>query len=181
MRQWYLDVIQIPMGWMGLLASSVGLCRTTLPQRTQYECMIALGSDVDMARNTPEHFETLREKLTRYFYGELVTFIDEPIDIAEASRFNRSVWNVCRTIPFGETRSYKWLAIRAGSPSAYRAAGQSMAKNKLPIIIPCHRVVTTNGSLGGFGRGATQVDLKRRLLDLENGVIDRGRTLLIDR
>ena len=73
------------------------------------------------------------------------------------------------TIPYGETRPYKWLAARAGRPNAPRAAGQSMARNRLPIVVPCHRVVASDGSLRGFGRDAAQLGLKQRLLDLELG------------
>jgi O-6-methylguanine DNA methyltransferase len=78
----------------------------------------------------------------------------------------RSGWT--REIPYGQTRSYGWLAARAGKPQAARAVGQAMAANPWPIIVPCHRVVSSNGHLGGYGGG---LGMKERLLRLE-GAID---------
>jgi methylated-DNA-[protein]-cysteine S-methyltransferase len=74
------------------------------------------------------------------------------------------VWEITRLIPYGETRSYAWVAEQIGQPRAVRAVGQALGKNPLPIIIPCHRVITSNGKLGGFGGG---LEMKKRLLSLE--------------
>ena len=87
------------------------------------------------------------------------------IDLANASPFFIAAWEACSSIPPGETRSYQWLAEAAGSPRASRAAGQAMARNPLPLIIPCHRVVGSNGGLHGYGGGG--VGVKARLLELE--------------
>ena len=84
-----------------------------------------------------------------------------------ATPFHRQAWQACMSIPFGETRTYKWLATQAGKPKAPRAAGQSMARNRLPIVVPCHRVIAADGGLRGFGAGATQLDLKQSLLSME--------------
>ncbi|GAI87660.1 unnamed protein product, partial [marine sediment metagenome] len=73
-------------------------------------------------------------------------------------------WEETRLIPYGETRSYAWVAKQVGKPKAARAVGQAMGSNPLPIIIPCHRVITSNGKLGGFGGG---LEMKRQLLSLE--------------
>jgi methylated-DNA-[protein]-cysteine S-methyltransferase len=78
--------------------------------------------------------------------------------------FEKGVWSVLRDIPFGETRTYKWVAERTGSPSAVRAVGQALSKNPIPIIVPCHRVIESDGSIGGYSSG---VNTKRRLLELE--------------
>ena len=87
------------------------------------------------------------------------------IDLSDASPFFTAAWEACSSIPPGETRSYQWLAEAAGSPKASRAAGQAMARNPLPLIIPCHRVVGSNGGLHGYGGGG--VGVKARLLELE--------------
>ena len=79
----------------------------------------------------------------------------------------QAAWRAARTIPAGETRSYQWLAAQAGRPRAARAAGQSMARNRLWLVVPCHRVVASDGGLGGYGRDASDLTLKQRLLDME--------------
>ena len=163
----YYDVFKTPLGWMGVLASAEGLRRTTLPQPSPDTCVALLGPEVADSAEEPQHFTCLRARILAYFSGERVEFGGEPLDVGDASRFLSAAWGACRRIPFGETRSYAWLAGQAGRPRAPRAAGQSMARNRLPIIVPCHRVVASDGSLRGFGRGASQLELKRRLLDLE--------------
>ena len=165
----YYDVVETPLGWMGLLASPTGIRRTTLPQTSPEECVSLLGDEAAEAELTPERFEDLTALLALYFEGEPVTFDGQPIDVDDASPFLQAAWRACRSIPFGETRSYSWLAAQAGSPRAARAAGQCMARNRLSIIVPCHRVVTSDGGLGGFGSGARQLGLKQTLLDLEGG------------
>jgi len=166
----YYDVFETPLGWMGALASGKGLRRTTLPQASPDQCVSLLGGDIEQAIFSPERFGELKGKLALYFQGVPVTFRDEAIDMEDASPFLRAAWKACRSIPRGKTHSYKWLAAEAGRPQAARAAGQSMARNPLPIIIPCHRVIASDGGLGGFGRGSSQLELKRRLLDLEAAV-----------
>ena len=163
----YYDIIETPIGWMGLLGSDTGLRRTTLPQASPDECVGQLGPEVDGAALVPAHFEATKQNLALYFQDRADALGDEPLDLEGASPFQRAAWSACRSIPRGETRSYGWLATEAGRPRAPRAAGQSMARNPLPIVIPCHRVIGSDGTLGGFGKGSTQLDLKRRLLELE--------------
>ena len=164
----HYDIFETPLGWMGVLASNAGLRRTTLPQTSPDECFALLGSEAETATPAPQRFRALKQKLDLFFRGETVTFDDEPIDTADASTFLRETWGACRSIPRGETRSYRWLGAQAGRPNAGRAAGQSMARNRLPIIIPCHRVIAADGSLRGFGSGSSQLAFKQRLLDLES-------------
>ena len=165
----YYDVIETPFGWMGALASSAGLRRTTLPQPQPDRCLALLGRDAATAEHSPYRFRALAGKLGCYFAGGEAALAGEPIAIDDAAPFTRAAWHSCRSIPSGETRSYGWLAARAGAPKASRAAGQAMARNRLPIVVPCHRVVAGDGGLRGFGEGAAQLDLKRRLLALEAG------------
>ena len=163
----HYDIFETQFGWIGVVASDKGLRRSTLPQASPEDCAEELGKALDNAVPSPEQFEGLKKKLMAYFDGEPVSFEDEPIDVADASPFHQAAWDACRSIPMGETRSYKWLAAEAGKPQAPRAAGQSMARNRLAIIIPCHRVIGSDGTLRGFGKGSSQLDLKQRMLDLE--------------
>ena len=165
----YFDIFETPFGWMGVLASEKGLRHTTLPQDSPDECFENLGPEMDGAVQDSQRFDELRQRIIRYFEGGPETFEDVPVDLEDSSEFYRAAWRACQSIPHGETRTYGWLAIQAGKPRAPRAAGQSMARNRLAIIVPCHRVVASDGSLRGFGKGTTQLDLKRQLLNLEAG------------
>ena len=152
---------------MGLLSSENGLLRSALPEDSEPECASRLGLDSSDAMPDPARLAELRNRLLQYFDGGDIEFSDVALDIEDAPDFHRRAWRACRAIPRGETRTYKWLAKMAGSPNAPRAAGQTMARNRLPIIVPCHRVIGSDGSLRGFGSGDTRIELKRQLLELE--------------
>ncbi|MCZ6626311.1 MAG: MGMT family protein [Deltaproteobacteria bacterium] len=87
-----------------------------------------------------------------------------PCDLGGLPPFTRAVLRITAQIPYGEVRSYRWVAQRLGKPNATRAVGNALARNPIPIIIPCHRVVRSDGTLGGFALGR---DWKKGLLDLE--------------
>ncbi|MFC1892761.1 methylated-DNA--[protein]-cysteine S-methyltransferase [Chloroflexota bacterium] len=149
------------MGWVGILGSARGLCHTTLPQRSAKEARQLLS--IKDAAWSPHLFEDLVPRFCTYFNGRKVAFPDI-LDISEATLFQRRVWEVTRLIPYGNTRSYLWVAEQIGKPTAARAVGQALARNPLPIIVPCHRVLSSNGKLGGFSDG---LEMKRSLLSLE--------------
>ena len=104
-------------------------------------------------------FKPLIAQLKRFASGKPTRF-ECTLDL-HGTPFQRAVWKAISRIPWGETRSYSWLAAEAGKPKAVRAAAAACGANPVPIIIPCHRVISANGSLGGFSGG---LDLKRRLL-----------------
>ena len=161
------DIFETELGWMGAIGGDRGLRRTTLPQADPAICVEQLGPELESAAQSTSTFAELRSRVERQFEGSPVTFADLEIDVDDARPFFRAAWAACRTIPSGSTRTYGWLAAAAGSPAAARAAGQAMARNRLPIVIPCHRVVASDGTLGGFGRGKTRLDLKGKLLEIE--------------
>jgi O-6-methylguanine DNA methyltransferase len=103
-----------------------------------------------------------REEIVEYLRGQRV-FFSVPVDLSDAPPFQRRVLEAARQIPFGEARAYGWVAGRIGSPRAVRAVGTALGKNPVPLIVPCHRVWRSDGSLGGYLFGEA---LKRRLLDL---------------
>ncbi len=151
------------VGWVGILASAKGLLTTTLPQRSAEEAHQLLGNKLNQAAWSPRQFNDLVERLKVYFSGKKVIFPDR-LDLSGATSFQREVWGKTKLIPYGETRSYSWVAEQIKHPRAARAVGQALGRNPLPIIIPCHRVVASNGKLGGFSGG---VGVKRHLLSLE--------------
>lgn len=115
----------------------------------------------------PELAES-RQQLLDYLKGSRRGFTLE-LDPA-GTEFQKKVWNALLEIPYGETRSYKQIAERIGRPKAFRAVGQAANKNPIPIVIPCHRLVGTNGSLTGYAGG---LELKRYLLELERRTLEQ--------
>lgn len=119
----------------------------------------------------PSRLDRARRELDEYFAGRRRDF-DLALDLALAGTgFARRVLESALRIPFGETKSYRDVAVAAGSPNAYRAAGNALGANPLPIVVPCHRVLASAGGLGGYTGG---LDRKRLLLDIE-GARPRGR------
>lgn len=107
----------------------------------------------------------VRRQLEDYFSGSLREFSVE-IALSCGTEFEKTVWLAISEVPYGETRTYKWLAGRIGKPGACRAVGRALAKNPIPIVLPCHRIIESDGHIGGYSCEGG-VDLKRRLLDME--------------
>ena len=101
-------------------------------------------------------------QLKKYLKGDLKRF-DCKTDF-KGTLFQKKVWSALAKIPYGQTRSYKEIARAIGYPKAFRAVGNANGRNSIPLILPCHRVIESNGGLGGFGHG---IEIKRRLLDFE--------------
>jgi methylated-DNA-[protein]-cysteine S-methyltransferase len=115
--------------------------------------------------------------LERYFAGEPVAFdldVDAYVDVQGLTEFERDVYRALAQVPYGTAVSYRELAAAAGRPNAYRAVGSAMARNLLPVILPCHRVVRNDGSLGQYGDDPAW---KARLLELEGVPVAGGRLL----
>ncbi len=111
-----------------------------------------------------------REMLDQYFAGEPLEFSKVPIRFNWGTDFQNSVWETIRQIPYGEVRSYKWIAEQIGHPKAVRAVGGAVGANAAVILNPCHRVIRSNGALGGYGGG---LERKRQLLALEGYPIEK--------
>ena len=128
--------------------------------------------DLPSAKYDGIFFRNIQEQIKAYFEGNRVNFgPDIPVALDNLSKFYRAVLLACRKIQFGKTISYTLLAKKSGSPAASRAVGNALAKNPLPLIIPCHRIIRGDGKLGGFSApGGT--DLKARLLKLEQQVTE---------
>jgi methylated-DNA-[protein]-cysteine S-methyltransferase len=179
-------------GWVAAAARRDRVAAASLPRPTPEEAIAGLGVSVDvrLARGLPNLSEGMDcadaeiaigaalsatvlllvvPELVLYLSGERVSFRRHRVDLTGVPPFLVRCLLAARRIRYGQVRSYGWLAAAAGNPRAARAAGQAMARNPLPIIVPCHRVVAADGSLGGFGGG---LEMKRALLELE-GVLLR--------
>ncbi len=163
MTRVYYDVTETPIGWAAALASDKGIRRLNF-RGSACEAIEELGLDITTADPCPEMLTGLWNALESYFEGRPDAFSDLKLDLAEAPAFHKAAWDACLTIPLGETRSYGWLAAEAGKPGASRAAGQAMARNRVAVVIPCHRIVASNGALHGYGGG---LDQKAALLEME--------------
>ncbi len=162
-------IFDTSLGWVGILGSQIGLRKLVLPQPSPEQTLHLLNEfalksrDKVLSEAEAGWFGDLPERIKDYLNGKLVSFPDK-LDLSEASPFQKKVWQGDRSIPYGETRAYAWVAGKLGMPKAARAVGQALGRNPLPIIIPCHRVICSNGNLGGFGGG---IGLKQRLLEIE--------------
>jgi methylated-DNA-[protein]-cysteine S-methyltransferase len=155
---------QTEVGWIGLAVSGKGLRGTTTPQPSR-EAVLRQMMELGAAEPASEtEAGALLGRLRDYAKGKPVRFDDVRIDWDGVTPSRRRVLAETLRIPWGETRSYEWLAKRVSKPGAARAVGQAMARNPFPVIIPCHRVVASNGSLGGYGGG---LEMKAALLRLE--------------
>ncbi len=149
-----------PWGDLRLLATERGLCRVVLPGESGLERWTAhYLAGAEAVEGAPLLAEAARQ-MGLYLEGKLSTF-DLPLDLY-GTPFQKAVWQALLAIPAGETCSYAQVAARIGRPRAIRAVGTAVGDNPLPIVIPCHRVIRTDGSLGGFGGGLPmKVDLLR--------------------
>jgi len=142
-------------GYFGLVCSGDFVRRTSLPAPTRTRARETLLADLNIAPADPP-FEKglagdLQKRIIAYFEGENVDFSTDPaVDLPLHGAFGHSVLAACRRIGFGQTQTYAQLAETAGRCHAARAVGNALARNPVPLIIPCHRVVRTNGGLGGF-------------------------------
>jgi methylated-DNA-[protein]-cysteine S-methyltransferase len=155
--------LETPLGAYYLAATRRGLCCVErVASDGEFEAVLASKGIVEAKRN-PSALEPHVKALREYFAGRRRRF-DLPVDIVFGTAFDRKVWDALREIPFGEVRSYGWLAARIGRPGAARAVGAANGRNPVAIVIPCHRVVQADGGLGGYTGG---IGIKAKLLELE--------------
>ena len=153
----YYDYFETGLiGTLTLIGDGVGL-RHILFEKEKNQ--IVIQNDW---RNNPDFFAVVKMQLRAYFKGELKEF-DIPL-APEGTAFQQKVWQALRNIPYGKLVSYKTIAETIGNPKAVRAVGAANGKNPLPVIVPCHRVIGSDGALTGFGGG---LQTKQQLIDLE--------------
>ncbi len=164
-------------GYFGLVGTESALLRTHLPAPEPEKIKRQLLKNLSFVnRDSRIEFEkalfkTAQEQITAYFDGDCINFSrDFPIILDGFNFFISSVLTACREIRFGQTISYSGLAKSINRPGTARAVGSALAKNPLPLIIPCHRVVRSDGKIGGFS-AIGRTNLKAKLLELEQQVI----------
>lgn len=147
--------------------------RVFLPGAKEETRLLILGSYPEARSSNSRDINETCDKIVRYFEGEKPDFTIEGLAISQLAAFQRTVLIAERHVPYGRVASYGHVAKRIGMPGAARAVGQALAQNPFPIIIPCHRTVKSDGSIGGFQRGS---ELKRHMLELEGIIIsDNGK------
>jgi methylated-DNA-[protein]-cysteine S-methyltransferase len=156
------------IGTCGLAWSNAGVRRLQLPEpdRNATERRLIAGTGATRPERVPEEIADAIGLLQQYFEGNAADLGDVALDLDRTSPFHRRIYAATRTIGWGRTASYGDLARQVGSPGAARAVGQAMARNPVPIIVPCHRVLASGGKVGGFSAYGGVVT-KERLLALE--------------
>ena len=156
--------LDTPVGPLLLAATAQGLVRVAFEREDFDAVLAALASRVSpRVLEAPRRLDEAAVELEEYFTGTRRRF-DLPLDRALSTGFREKVQRVLPRIDYGSTRSYKEIAELVGSPRAVRAVGTACATNPLPIVVPCHRVLRTDGALGGYVGG---LDAKTALLTLE--------------
>ncbi|GAB2674170.1 methylated-DNA--[protein]-cysteine S-methyltransferase [Saccharopolyspora gloriosae] len=171
-REGLLDVayrtVDSPVGSLLLAATERGLVRVAFPGQDHEAVLAALADQVSpRVLAAPARLDAVSAQLDEYFAGRRHEF-DVPLDLRLSTGFRRAVLDHLPRIAYGGTESYAQVAAAAGSPRAVRAVGTACATNPLPVVVPCHRVVRSDGSTGGYAGGP---EAKRTLLTLES----RGR------
>jgi len=146
----FYDTVESPIGTLYLVFTGKILRGTAF--KKPGEILRKGDAPPPIKKELKEYFENGRDEFT------------QKIELTKGTEFDKKVWLALKDIPYGETRTYKWLAEKIGKPTAFRAVGQALSRNPIPILLPCHRVIESDGSIGGYSSG---IDIKRRLLEIE--------------
>jgi methylated-DNA-[protein]-cysteine S-methyltransferase len=166
----YCCQVEGPFGPVYLAKTARGLCRVSF-RRSEQDFLGELEKRELLPEFAPPRLAREAQELENYFSGRSKS-IQVPIDFRLVDTpFQRQVLEACARIPFGQVSSYSDIARRIGNPEACRAVGGALGKNPVAIVIPCHRVVAANGTIGGYTGG---VDIKRKLMDIEGISLEEG-------
>jgi O-6-methylguanine DNA methyltransferase len=167
METWHYARTESPAGPLFLAASAKGLVRLEFETRVQ-----KFDSKKLSLQESREALAPYIRELREYFSGQRRAF-SVPLDL-RGTEFQLQCWHALLDIPYGETRTYRDIAVRIGHPHAFRAVGMANNRNPIAIIVPCHRVIASDGTLCGYGGG---LDLKRKLLELEGATSPESTNL----
>jgi methylated-DNA-[protein]-cysteine S-methyltransferase len=160
-------IIKTKWGYFGIAGTESAVYRTYLPMPERRKIESQILKNLPEAKLEKSYLKNLQEQIIAYFEGESVDFgPDIPVTFNGLCRFSCDVLTTCRETGFGQTITYVGLAKKLHRPKAGRAVGNALAKNPLPLIIPCHRVIRSDGKLGGFSAPGG-ISLKKKMLALE--------------
>jgi methylated-DNA-[protein]-cysteine S-methyltransferase len=148
----YTMMTDTPVGVLGLASGEAGLCRLDYVKDEEHFLKRLLDAFDDRPVFRSDALDDVRRELDRYFAGKSLTF-DVPVDLSVVHGFSRKVLDAARRIRPGHVLSYSEIAAKAGNARASRAAGNALHDNPVAIVVPCHRIVRSDGSLGGYGGG----------------------------
>lgn len=176
----FFDYFKVPNGTGALIFSARGIKSLVLPvgQRSVLKQTVLRRYPTCQPYGTNSTFQISKSKVKKslisYFSGKRIDFANlwKKFDLQDFSLLEKRVYEVVYAIPYGTIWSYKQVAQEVGKPKAYRAVGNALAKNAIPVLIPCHRVVGSNHNLGGFSGG---LEWKKRLLGLEGIRVEDGK------
>lgn len=161
----FYTVFQTRWGWFGLLGDEDALHCSILPAKSRKSVLRSLLDGIDAAYR-PDYKKEVQKAIQDYFEGKCIDFSSIPVFLDRFSDFRRAVLKTLQRVKYGELISYKTLSDRSSNPQSSRAVGGVLAANPLPLILPCHRVIRSDGRIGGFSAQGG-VRMKQRLLRLE--------------
>ena len=147
----FYDIVESPLGTIYLIFSSALLIG------------ISFTKPDEILFRHKESKAAVKKELAEYFKNGLTEFKCKTAFVT-GTVFEKIIWETLQKVPYGETRTYKWLAEEIDRPKAFRSVGNALGKNPIPIVFPCHRIIESDGSIGGYSQG---IGIKRRLLDIE--------------
>jgi len=174
----HYHLFETKLGFAGIGWSADGITRFRLPDPDS-EAAARQFKGKTFSQSPPPHVAAVVGEAKRYFAGERIDFAQTGLDLAGVDQFRRTIYDALRNVPFGETVTYGELAKRAGvnAPQAAQDVGVAMARNPVPLIIPCHRVLAAGGKLGGFSAPG-RTETKERMLALEGVYVGNQPRLL---
>jgi O-6-methylguanine DNA methyltransferase len=167
-------VFRTKLGWMGIVGNERGVQRVYLPEPSREVLKERITGEFPDGREGGPALEGAQKEILEYFEGHRKRF-KIPLDLSSATPFQQRVYRTMTGIPFGRVRTYRWLAEKVGNPKGLRAVGNANGKNRWPLIVPCHRIVGSDGRLTGFSAPGG-LALKAELLRLEGVAVEKGRT-----
>ena len=165
-KTYYYTIFKTRCGYFGLCSTENGLFRTCLPVKSKSLCQKLLTKGLDNPAFKKLLLHPLQKVIIDYYKGTYVDFKKSQIDWSQFTPFTMKVLQACSKVTYGQTITYKELARLAGWPKAIRAAAGVMARNPIPLLIPCHRILSSDGSLHGFSAPGG-LKTKKKMLILE--------------